>query len=140
MFALPAAELVGSKGKVYAIDNSDVMMAHIRAKNPPPNIILVKSDVAQTELKSQIADVCLLAFILHEIKEPGTLIGEAVRLLKPKGRLVTVEWKAELDSPGPPRRKRISREQIEQLFVQAGLTLAKYTDWPPNHYVALAIK
>jgi len=140
MFALPMAELVGNMGKVYAIDNSADMMAYIKAKNPPTNLILINSDVERTGLNSQIADMCLLAFILHEVKEPDNLIAEAFRLLKHKGKLVIVEWKADLDSPGPPRKRRISKERIEQLFVHVGLTLASYMDWSQNHYVALGNK
>ena len=137
IFALPMAELVGAEGRVYAIDNSVEMLAHIRAKNPPTNLTLLHGNAERTGLNSHIADICLLAFILHEIKEPSSLIAEASRLLKPDGRLVIVEWKAELDTPGPPRRTRISKEQIVQLFRQNGLTLASYMDWSHNHYVAV---
>jgi ubiquinone/menaquinone biosynthesis C-methylase UbiE len=137
MFALPMAEIVGSQGTVYAIDSSIEMMAHIKEKNPPANLVLIHSDVTQTGLNNEIADVCLLAFILHEIKDPSNLISEAFRILKANGRLVIVEWKAELDKPGPPQGIRISNEQIVQLFSQNGLTLASYIDWSPNHYVAV---
>lgn len=140
MFALPMAELVGSNGKVYAIDNSLEMLEYIRVKNPPNNLTLIHSDVKQTGLNSQIADICFLAFILHEIKDPGNLIVEAVRLLKPSGGLVVVEWKADLDSPGPPRKRRISREQIMRFFNQNGVTLERYIDWSQNHYVATCRK
>ncbi|MFC1873698.1 class I SAM-dependent methyltransferase [Chloroflexota bacterium] len=140
MFALPMAELVGSEGKVFAIDNSTEMLAYISAKNPPTNLTLLHSDVVRTGLDSQIADICLMASILHEIQEPGNLIAEAFRLLKSDGRLVIVEWKAELDSPGPPRKKRISKEQIMRFFSQTGLTLASFLDWSPNYYVALGKK
>jgi len=110
-FALPMTELVGDEGKVFAIDNSDLMFTHIRAKNPPSNLILINSDVNKTGLSDGIADICLLAFILHEVKTPDHLITETHRLLKPGGRIVIVEWKEDLDSPGPPRRVRISNEK-----------------------------
>jgi ubiquinone/menaquinone biosynthesis C-methylase UbiE len=137
IFAIPMAELAGKKGKVYAIDNSLEMLAHIRAKNPPVNLTLIQKDVKRTGLNSQIADICVLVFILHEVKESGELIAEAFRLLKPDGRLVIVEWKSDLDSPGPPRKSRISKEQIERLFGQTGLTLESYLDWSQNHYVVV---
>jgi ubiquinone/menaquinone biosynthesis C-methylase UbiE len=140
IFSLPMAELVGNEGKVYAIDNSLEMLAHIRAKNPPNNLKLLHADAKRTGLDSSIADLCLLAFILHEIKEPDNLISEAFRLLKSDGSLVAVEWKAEFDSPGPPRKIRISQEQIKRLFSQVGLTVVRYIDWSQNHYVALGKK
>ena len=94
MFALPMAELVGSKGRVYAVDNSEQMLTHIKSKNPPANLILINSDVKRTGLNNQIANMCLLAFILHEVKEPSGVIDEAFRLLKSDGKLIIVEWKA----------------------------------------------
>ena len=115
-FALPLASCVGNEGKVYAVDNSIEMLQHIQAKNPPPNLLLVQRDVEQTGLNSQIADLCLLSFILHEVKHPELLMAEAFRVLKQGGRVIVVEWKAELDSPGPPQSVRFARKQIEQLF------------------------
>ena len=136
-FAIPMAALVGDAGKVYAIDNSVEMLSHIKAKNPPKNLVLLNNDVERTELPDQIADICLLAFILHEVKQPSNLISEAFRLLKPLGRLVIVEWKVDLDSPGPPKKKRLSQEKIRQLLRRIGMVLDSYTEWTANHYVAI---
>lgn len=136
VFALPMADLVGSDGKVYAVDRSAEMHGHIRAKNHPANVILVESDVTQTGLYSQLADVCLLAFILHEVKQPSILMAEATRLLKPGGKAVVVEWRADSVLRGPPLSKRITRTHIEEIFEQSGLTVAEYRDWSVNHYVA----
>jgi len=136
-FALPLASCVGRKGKVYAVDNSIEMLQHIQAKNPPSNLVLIQSDVKQTGLDSQIADLCLLAFILHEVKRPELLMAEAFRVLKLVGWVVIVEWKAELDSPGPPQSIRLTRGKIEQLFKQVGLALVDYVGWTRNHYVAI---
>jgi ubiquinone/menaquinone biosynthesis C-methylase UbiE len=140
VFALPMAWMVGKKGRVYAVDNSPVMMEHIRAKNPPPNLVPVLADVASTGLPDAIADICLLASILHEVGEPGRLVAEAARLLKPGGRAVVVDWRAELDSPGPPRHKRISREQLRRFFGQAGINFISYREWTGSYYVAVGEK
>lgn len=137
VFALPLADLVGNEGKVYAVDRSAEMHGHIQAKNPPPNLILVESDVTQTALGSQIADVCLLAFILHEVKQPATLMAEASRLLKTGGKAVVVEWRADSVLRGPPLSRRITRNQIEEIFNGAGLSFADYREWSVNHYVAM---
>jgi len=139
-FALPMAQFLGSEGKVYAVDNSTDMLEHIQAKKPPTNLILVRHHVGQTGLDSQIADLCLLAFILHEVKVPDYVMTEASRLLKPEGKVLVVEWKADLDSPGPSRNRRITKEQTERLFRQAGLSLIEYIDWSRNHYVAIGNK
>jgi ubiquinone/menaquinone biosynthesis C-methylase UbiE len=140
VFALPMAGMVGKKGHVYAVDNSDIMMEHIKSKNPPPNLKPVLADVTSTGLPGAVANICLLASILHEVKEPGRLVAEAARLLKPGGRAVVVDYRAEQDSPGPPQRKRISRERLGQLFSEAGLKLLSYREWTETYYVAVGEK
>lgn len=139
VFALPLAELAGESGRVYTVDSSAEMQELLRAKNPPPQVIPTLADVMETGLDSGIADVCLLAFILHEVKEPEKLAAEAARLLKPGGKAVVVDWRAELDKPGPPRQVRISRERLAELFAGAGLTLESYEDWSANHYAATGL-
>ena len=139
-FALPMAELAGKEGKVYAVDNSEVMMEHIKANNPPPQIVPVLSDVQQTGLDDGIADICFLAFILHEVKQPEKLIGEAARLMKPDGKIVVLEWSMDADTPMPPKHRRISREKIEELFGQTDLTLTSFIERTANHYVAMGLK
>ena len=139
-FSFPLAQCVGDSGIVYAVDDSIKMLDYMRVKNPPINLRLVHANASSTGLDSQIADLCLLAFVLHEVKEPGSLIVEACRLLKPKGKALVVEWKAHLDSPGPPRSIRITQEHLELLFKQIGLSDFRYIDWSSNHYVAVGNK
>ena len=140
VFALPMVHCVGNNGVVYAVDNNIEMLSYIRTKNPSANLKLVHRDVSQTGLNNQIADLCLLAFILHEVKSPEYPLAEAFRLLKPEGKVLVVEWRADVDPIGPPREKRLTKDRIEQLFVKAGLFLVQYRDWSVNHFVALGKK
>lgn len=139
-FSFPLALCAGEEGIVYAVDDSDEMLGYLRAKKPPPNLRLIQSDAGHTGLDSQIADFCLLAFVLHEVKQHHILVAEAFRLLKPEGKVAVVEWKPEIDSPGPPRKIRLPREQVKQLFNNAGFTGFKYIDWSKSHYVAVGNK
>jgi len=139
-FSFPLLLCVGAEGVVYAVDDSDEMLDYIRTENPPPNLILVHSDVTQTGLDNEIADFCLLSSILHEVDQPAGLLAEAFRLLKPAGRVLVVDWKAELDSPGPPQSRRLSREKVEQLFKQADFLNFQYLDWSRNYYIVIADK
>jgi ubiquinone/menaquinone biosynthesis C-methylase UbiE len=139
-FSIPLLLCVGAEGKVYAVDDSDEMLERIRAQNPPPNLILVHGDVRCTGLEDGIADFCLLSSILHEVDQPDVLVAEARRLLKPGGRILALDWKAELDSPGPPQRRRLSRDKVKQLLRQAGFNILEYFDWSRNYYGVIADK
>jgi ubiquinone/menaquinone biosynthesis C-methylase UbiE len=139
-FSFPLLLCVGAEGIVYAVDDSGEMLEHIREKNPPPNLILVHGDVSRTGLDSEIADLCMLSSILHEVEQPASLLAEALRLLKPGGRILAIDWKVELDSPGPPQRLRLSQAKVEQLFKQSGFHNFQYLDWSRNYYIALGNK
>ncbi|MEN8613798.1 class I SAM-dependent methyltransferase [Dehalogenimonas sp. THU2] len=139
-FALRIAARVGEKGKVFAIDDSAAMLSILKSRKPPPQIVPVQSDFTATGLDSGIADFCLAAFILHETKEPQKILDEAFRLLKPGGRLLAVEWRAEFDSPGPPQRIRISPEKMEAMFRQAGFKDFTHQNWTEKHYYGTSEK
>jgi ubiquinone/menaquinone biosynthesis C-methylase UbiE len=139
-FTFPLLACVGAEGTVYAVDDSEEMQGYIRSKNPPPNLILTHSDVRRTGLDDGIADLCLLSSILHEVDRPAELLAEAFRLLRPGGRVLVVEWKAQLSSPGPPQELRLSREKVEGLFHKTCLHNLEYTDWSRNYYIVLGDK
>ncbi|MFC1873050.1 class I SAM-dependent methyltransferase [Chloroflexota bacterium] len=139
-FSLPLAEVVGKSGLVYAVDRSPEMQNHLIARNPTPNIIPMESSVEDTGLPDGVANFCLMAFILHELSEPEKLAAEAFRLLEPGGLTVAVEWRHELEKPGPPRIRRLSRQRITDMLETAGFEEVKYIEWSPYHYLTTAYK
>lgn len=139
-FTLLLAEMLGATGRVYAVDKSPKMLEHIRAKNPPPNVTVIQSNVEETGLDDRIADICLLSSILHEVKQSARLMAEVSRLLKAGGRVVIVEFKKDAEAPGPPKKVRISQEQLQRLCRGAGLSLTSYEEWSESYYVAVAVK
>ena len=54
--------------------------------------------------------------------------------------MLIVEWKEELDSPGPPRKVRLAEKQVRQLFDRAGFKDFEYIDWTVNTYLAVGTK
>lgn len=138
--ALPMAKLTGKDGKVYAVDRSAEMLEHLLHKNPPKNIVTVQSDVADTGLKGNIADFCLMAFVLHEVSKPESIIKEAARLLKPGSRAMVVEWREDKDSPGPSPQVRVKKAYLIQIFKDRGFLNCDFVDWSDNYYTALAVK
>ena len=140
VFTVPMAEIVGRTGKVYGVDDSQAMLDHIRSKKPPQHLILLKKDVRETGLDESIADFCLLAFILHEVKDPEVLVAEAFRLLKHGGKIMIVEWRPDAEGKGPPKSIRLTEERVRQIFNHHDLKDFHYRVWSVNHYVATAVK
>jgi ubiquinone/menaquinone biosynthesis C-methylase UbiE len=139
VFAFPMARLVGDSGKVFAVDSTVQMLDFLRTKAPPPNLVLVQGDVTGTGLPAGIADLCLVAFVLHEINEPARILDESFRLLKPGGKAVIVEWRMESDK-GPPSAIRISPEKADELLKEAGFQPGSVTVWSRRHYIVVSNK
>jgi ubiquinone/menaquinone biosynthesis C-methylase UbiE len=140
IFAVPMAEIVSKTGKVYGVDDSAELLAYLRSKKPPSQLELLQKDVRDTGLGGGIADFCLLAFILHEVKDPEVLVAEAYRLLKPGGRVMVAEWRPDAEGKGPPKNIRLAEETVRKIFDHHALKDFQYRVWSINHYIATAVK
>ena len=88
-YILPVAEMVGEAGSVYALDRHPLAIASVRrlsARAGLRNVETILSD-CNTGLGDGEVDVVLLYDVLHDIHDPGPLLTELHRVLKPEGIL-----------------------------------------------------
>jgi len=95
-FTIPAAELVGDEGRVYAIDSHPLAIEQVAKKIRDAgltNVRLIKADAIETGLASDCIDLVLLFGVIPSPTLPlGRLLPEMHRLLKPEGALAV--WTA----------------------------------------------
>lgn len=93
-YAIPAAEMVGDKGKVYALDIHPLAVQSVQKKAKKkglPNIATILSD-KDTGLPDKSVDVSLVYDAIYMIKDREPLIRELHRVTKPNGILsITAE-------------------------------------------------
>ena len=90
-YTLPAASLVGKKGKVYALDRQPSAIKRVEERAQMEgfrNIDTILSD-GGTGLPGESVDVILLYGVLPEIRNRESLLRELYRVLKPDGYLST---------------------------------------------------
>jgi|SRR5262245_52769862 len=95
------AEIVGPKGKVYAVDIQPEMLAIISKRMKEKNvkhIELVKGTETDPKLPDSAIDLILLVDVYHEFSYPFEMTEAMVKSLKPGGRLVFVEFRKEDDN------------------------------------------
>ena len=88
-FSIPAARIVGIKGKVYALDYfaRQLKIVNMRAKKAGlTNIETILSD-SRTGLPDESVDLIWMCDVLHEITEKRAVLGELCRVLKSDGVL-----------------------------------------------------
>jgi ubiquinone/menaquinone biosynthesis C-methylase UbiE len=88
-YTIPAAQLAGSAGKVYALDIHPLAVQRVQsaaAKRHLTNIEVILSDCA-TGLPDASIDVVLLYDTFHNLEEPDEVLAELHRVLKADGIL-----------------------------------------------------
>lgn len=135
-FALPAAAIVGPKGRVFAVDLSAEMLEDLRGKlrrAPERNVEAVRSTEDRIPLPDASVDFVLMACVLHELDGPATLL-EARRILGPGGRLGIVDWKKEETEFGPPKAHRLDEDEARAVLSDAGFEPLRTFEAGAHHY------
>jgi ubiquinone/menaquinone biosynthesis C-methylase UbiE len=94
-YSIPAAQLVGPTGKLYAADIHPLAIKEMRKKADKKrmkNLHIIFTD-CETKLPDASIDFVLLFYVLHEFKNPDSIIRELVRVTKPKGVLAVIDHK-----------------------------------------------
>jgi ubiquinone/menaquinone biosynthesis C-methylase UbiE len=133
-YALPASEIVGANGRVYAVDVSAELVEMVRERAAAlrrENLVAVVSSPHKIPLRDGLADRVLLANVLHGL--PSATVEEAARLLKSGGRLVNLDWKKESTPSGPPLEHRLSLAQTRAVLERDSLRVVNEGEIGPYH-------
>jgi predicted methyltransferase len=97
-YAVRLAALVGPTGRVYANDLQPGMLDIIRRRLERErigNVELVLGTVTDPRLPRASLDLALMVDVYHEFSEPQAMLRRVREALKPGGRLVLLEYRAE---------------------------------------------
>jgi ubiquinone/menaquinone biosynthesis C-methylase UbiE len=134
-YSFPAAARVGPTGHVFAVDVSSDLVELLRSRADEKkvgNLEAVLSTATRIPLEDAVADVAILANLLHGI--PSRTVDETIRVLRPGGKLVNVDWKKEPSEGGPAVRHRLSATMARRVLTSHGLAHVDSFDLGPSHY------
>ena len=138
-YTIPISQMVGPEGKVYAVDLNSQALSVLRdniqtSPNAPNNIETVTADMANTGIETRSIDVVFLANSFHNARNSDALIKEIVRLLKPGGRVVDIDWMKKQTPFGPPYSIRFNEAEVTELFRKAGFVVEEQFHPDQYHY------
>lgn len=142
-FTLPAAEIVGPDGTVFAADIQGEMLTAVRSRaleHGLLNVHVVKTNERDVPLRPESCDLVLVAFTLNEIESRATFLHHLVRTLKPKGRLAVIEWEKHQHAEGPPLSDRISPDELIADAQAAGLRLERRRELNAHQYLCVFVR
>lgn len=98
-YSIPAAQLVGPTGKVYAADIHPLAIREVQKKVRKMELQNVDTMLTdqETKLPNSSTDIVLLFRVLHDFKNPDIIIKELDRVLKPTGILSVIDHKFDKD-------------------------------------------
>jgi ubiquinone/menaquinone biosynthesis C-methylase UbiE len=139
-FAIPAAEIVGPDGRVYAADVQSDMIAAMMMRvfeTGLRNIEILKASETDVALPAAGIDLILLAFMLHELSQRSCYLFRLRRALRPGGRLAVLEHDAPpVDAETSPADRLAPKDLLDDAQA-AGFALVEQRQLTPEHYAVI---
>jgi ubiquinone/menaquinone biosynthesis C-methylase UbiE len=134
------ARRVGSKGTVLASDIQPEMIRMLQenARNAGvANIKSIRATQSDPRLPESKVDLILLVDVYHECSDPETVLHGLLKALKPRGRLVLVEFRAE--DPNVPIRPehKMTLDQVRREVEPQGFVFQQSLEFLPWQHIII---
>jgi len=136
-FTVRLARAVGPGGRVYAEDVWEAMVGHLKARKTREgldNVEVVLGSPADPKLPHRALDMAFICNTWHHIADRPRFLENLRFALKPKGRIVIIDYKASKTPVGPPLKMRVPRAQVVSDLAAAGFSLVSEPDILPYQY------
>ena len=139
-FSIPAAKIVGKKGKVYAVDKNSEAISIVkrRLKDESLNAELVTGMAEETIFCEECMDFVFFSIVLHDFRDIPKVLENSRKMIKDDGILVNIDWKKIPLDKGPPYSKKFSIEKAKSLIQNAGFKIKNTREDSELLYVIIA--
>lgn len=145
-FSLPIAEKIGEEGVVYSLDILPQSLESVGSQAKTlglTNIITKRTNLEKTDgskLPDASCDWVIMKDMLYQNNDKETILKEAERVMKKRGRALVIEWNVADSSIGPDKSLRISKESLIDLIQKCGLGVQREIPISNFHYGLILIK
>lgn len=139
-YVLAIAEALQHSGHVYAIDVQQDLLRRIKNeahKNGFKNVEIIWGDLEKmggSKIADKYVDLVLISNLLFQVDDKATLLSEAHRILRPRGRLVIIDWEESFGGMGPIKRAVVTKKAALDFAMKAGFVQVKEFDAGAHHY------
>jgi ubiquinone/menaquinone biosynthesis C-methylase UbiE len=139
-YSLAAAEVVGSDGKVYALDVQKDMLQKLQdeaRKRGLNNIEIIWADLDRlngTKLRPESIDAVIASNVFFQISDKDIACIEIKRILKTGGRVLVVDWLSSFGGLGPESNAVFTEQNARDLFIKHGFAEDRVINAGAHHY------
>ncbi|MBU3969085.1 class I SAM-dependent methyltransferase [Patescibacteria group bacterium] len=141
-----AAEEVGMAGVVYVIDIQKDLLSKIKNESKERNlrnIEIIWGDAEKengTRLENESVDAAIVSNLFFQVENKGNFLKEVFRILKPKGKLLFIEWSGPFGGIGPSKESFVPEEKAKKFLEEGGFLIEKKIFVGEYHYGFILIK
>ena len=142
-YTLAASKVVGSTGRVYAIDIQEDVLKHLHdsaMRSQCRNVETIWGNFEKlrgTTLRDETLDGVILSNVLFQLDDKEGTLQEIKRILKPGGKLLVIDWAGAYGGMGPHPDHVVTEHAAEELFINGGFYKVKDFRSGPHHYSIL---
>ena len=139
-FARALSRLVGSEGKVYAVDIQRQLaetLVDTARKERLSNIEAIWGDlesIGGTKISDHTLDAALISNTLSMVEDKKVVLAEARRILRLGGKLFLIDWGEASGGLGPAPHMIVSEEAAKALATEAGFVFERAFPSGEHHY------
>ena len=138
-FTFPISQRL-PRGKVFSVDIQPEMLAHIERRKVLENVVNVETVLGEQDdpkLPNNQIDLAFIVDAYHEFSFPREMGERLKRSLKPGGKLVLVEYRAEDPRVPIKRLHKMSEVQVKQEIAAIGLDWVRTESYLPQQHVLI---
>ena len=137
---------VGASGHVYAVEVQQDLLRRLKneaERRGCKNVDIIWGDFEErngSKIASDLLDVVLLSNTLFQLDDARGAVREALRVLKPGGSLVVIEWSDSFGGIGPEKSAIVTAETVRHMAQDIGFTSNREFEAGAHHYGLVFIK
>ena len=131
-----------SGADVFALDMNKKMLVKqmsLKYKLGLNNLVLFQADINQLPLKTGQFDQVFITLVLHHISDPLTMLQQVARLIKPKGKLIIIDFVRHNDSTFADQMHDLwlgfEPTKIKKWIKKIGQEIVDSSNWQSNQQI-----
>jgi ubiquinone/menaquinone biosynthesis C-methylase UbiE len=128
-----------SEGEVYTVEIQDDAISYLKKKTSElkaDNVTVIKGTEKSPELPDGSVDLAIMVDVYHELLYPREFLQAIKRALKPKGRLLLLEYKQEDPAVAIKPEHKMSVKQVQKELTANGFRLVQNGQFMPiQHFL-----
>ena len=132
-----------SLGKVFAVDIQPEMLdiiEFLNNENKITNVEPILGSLTNPNLPKNSIDLAIMVDAYHELSQPREVMQEVVKALKPKGKVILVEYRRENPFIAIKKLHKMTQKQAIKEMSNVGLKWVETKSFLPSQHLLIFVK